>query len=127
MNTSNLQDWARGFFKRVDAQNARALERDFADDIHFRMGNLEPLLGRDAVIGAFLQTDENFSGITHDIMGAWTGTWDKGEVVSVEALATYNRSGRTPVTIPVTSTLRLNADRQVADYRIFIDPAPVFD
>lgn len=123
---THLQAWARSFFSAVDAQKADDLRDYFTDDVVFRMANAEPLNGVDTLLDAFGQADLRFTSITHDVTGIWRGTWAGGDVVSVEALVTYTSAEAEPVTLPVTSTLRLNGDGRIADYRIFIEPSPAF-
>ena len=65
-------------------------------------------------------------GLSHDIIGVWSGTWKGGEVKSVEAEVTYTRQdGTRTQPLPVTSTLRIEGD-QIKAYRIFMDVAPLF-
>jgi hypothetical protein len=79
------------------------------------------------------QVEENVSGffsmiggLSHEIIGVWSGTWEGGEVKSVEAEVTYTRQdGTRTQPLPVTSTLRIEDD-QIKAYRIFMDVAPLF-
>ena len=65
-------------------------------------------------------------GLSHQIIGVWSGAWEGGEVKSVEAEVTYTRrNGTRTQPLPVTSTLRLQDD-QIKDYRIFMDLGPLF-
>ena len=126
MHRKQLEDSARTFLASVDAQNAEGLRPYIADDIRLQMANMEATSGADALIAAFKATEDRFSSITHVIQGIWTGQWEKGDVVSVEAIARYGFADGRTVELPVTSTLRLAADGRVADYRIFMDPGPAF-
>jgi hypothetical protein len=65
-------------------------------------------------------------GLSHEITGVWSGSWEGGEVKSVEAAVTYTRQdGTRTQPLPATSTLRMEGER-IKDYRIFIDVAPLF-
>jgi hypothetical protein len=90
------------------------------------MANAEPSTGADALVAAFKAAEERFTSIRHELQGIWTGTCGHGPVVSVEAVVHYVIVGGREVSLPVTSTLRLTAEGKVADYRIFMDPAPAF-
>ncbi|ABW26362.1 nuclear transport factor 2 family protein [Acaryochloris marina] len=126
MTQDDLEAFARRFFTAVDAQNADGLRPFLADNVRLQMANLQPTVGADDLVKAFRATEEQFSSITHAIQGCWLGRWEKGLVVSVEAIAHYTKVGGAKFALPVTSTLRLSADGKVADYRIFMDPGPAF-
>jgi hypothetical protein len=87
------------------------------------MANMEPSVGVESLKQAFQAAADRFSSITHTIDGIWPGTWDHGNVVSVEAIVRYVLPNGKAVKLPCTSTLRLR-DQRIADYRIFIEPTP---
>ena len=89
------------------------------------MGNGPPIVGRDAVREAFVAMNGRIRSVEHAVQGIWSGNDADAEVVSVEATVTYTLPNARRISIPVTSTLRLEGDR-VRDYRIFIDTTPVF-
>lgn len=74
---------------------------------------------------AFASAAARFESITHIIQGVWSGAWEQGDVVSVEARVKYRLADGREIELPCTSTLRLRGEL-VADYRIFMDPAPAF-
>jgi ketosteroid isomerase-like protein len=114
------------FFAAIDSMDAPTVAKAFAEDGTFRFGNSEPAVGREQVeqsVSAFFLM---IGGLSHEITGVWSGTWDGGEVKSVEAEVTYTRKDGTHTPpLPVTSTLRMKGDL-IKDYRIFMDVAPLF-
>jgi hypothetical protein len=83
-------------------------------------------LGREQVEESVAGFFALIGGLHHEIIGVWSGTWEGGEVTSVEAEVTYTRKdGSRTQPLPVTSTLRRDGD-QIKDYRIFMDVAPLF-
>lgn len=116
----------RAFLAAVDSGDQAALAAAFADDIVLTFGNADPVRGETDVLSTFAGTSDAFVSIRHDLKGVWRGAWEGGEVRSAECEATYTRHDGTAVTLAVTSTFRLNADGEIADYRIFMDPAPAF-
>ncbi|WP_168929210.1 nuclear transport factor 2 family protein [Crenobacter intestini] len=120
----SLEQWAHAFLHKVDTEPAAALASDLSEDLRFCMANLPVTLGPQALIDAFAAAQQRFDSIRHEIVGVTTGRWEEGDVVAIEARAHYLRNGR-EVVLPVTSTLRLRGGK-VADYRIYIDPAPAF-
>ncbi|KAM3105209.1 nuclear transport factor 2 family protein [Phormidesmis sp. 146-20] len=122
---SNSVTWAKQFFAAVDSRQPDLIVAFMQPDIRLQMGNASALVGIPRVHAAFLQAAQRFIAIQHSIQGIWRGSWEKGSVVSVEAIVTYTFPDGRIVKLPCTSTLRLQ-DEKIADYRIFIDPTPAF-
>lgn len=116
----------RDLFLAVDSNDVDTLKAVFNSDIILVFGNQDPIQGREAVLEAFSNTSNLFNAIHHNIIAVWTGVWKQGEVRSVECIANYTRKDNKTVSLPVTSTLRLNQEGQIADYRIFMDSSPAF-
>lgn len=126
MGVTVLDQWVVDLFRAIDSMDAPRFANAFAEDGSFRFGNAERAVGREQVeqsVSAFFST---IGGLSHQIIGVWSGRWDGGEVKSVEAEVTYTRKDgtRTPV-LPVTSTIRMEVDR-IKDYRVFMDASPLF-
>jgi hypothetical protein len=49
-----------------------------------------------------------------------------GSVTIVEAVVTYTRRDDRQVEVPVVTVYRTNPEDLISDYRVYIDPAPVF-
>ena len=113
-------------FAVIDTMDVPTIAKAFAEDGTFRFGNSEPAVGREQFEQSVSGFFSMIGGLSHEITGVWSGTWDGGEVKSIEANVTYTRKDgtRTPP-LPVTSTLRLTGDL-IKDYRIFMDLAPLF-
>ncbi len=113
-------------FHAVDALNAAAFAERFTEDGTFRFGNAPAVTGRRQIeesVAAFFST---IGGLTHEIVGVWSGAWEAGAVTSVETTVTYRRKDATVTdALPVTSTLRMRGDL-IADFRVFADISPVF-
>ena len=113
-------------FAVIDSMDVPTIAKAFAEDGTFRFGNSEPAVGREQVEQSVAGFFSMIGGLSHEITGVWSGTWDGGEVKSVEAEVTYARKDGTPTPpLPVTSTLRMQGDL-IKDYRIFMDLAPLF-
>jgi ketosteroid isomerase-like protein len=113
-------------FHAIDAMDVSTVAKAFAEDGTFRFANNEAAVGREQVEQSMAAFFALIGGLSHEITGVWSGTWDGGEVTSVEALVTYTRQdGSRTAPLPVTSTIRVDGD-QIKDYRIFMDVAPLF-
>jgi len=126
MAVDTIYDRTLAAFEAVDRMRADQFASLFSEDATFRFGNADAVTGRHAVeaaVGGFFST---LGGLRHDISGIWTGTWEGGEVTSVEGTVTYTRKdGSTTMPIPAVSTLRWRDDA-IQDYRIFVDLSPLF-
>lgn len=121
----NQEIWTREFFSAVDSRQPEKIAQYMTEDVRLQMANMKPSIGVESLKQAFQAAADRFSSITHTIEGIWTGTWDHGDVISVEALVRYVLPGGKVVELPCTSTLRLRGQK-IADYRIFIEPTPAF-
>ncbi len=121
----NHKQWAKEFFAVVDSRQPEKIATYMTDDVRLQMANMEPSVGVDALKAAFQAAANRFKSINHKIQGVWAGQWESGDVVSVEAIVSYELPSGKVVELPCTSTLRLKGEK-IADYRIFIDPSPAF-
>lgn len=127
MTVTTVQERTLAVFAAIDRMRADEFAAYFAERARFRFGNAPPVIGRDAVEAAVRGFFSTLAGLRHEISGIWTGSWDGGEVTSVEALVTYTRlDGSTTMPIPATSTLRWG-DGSIQDYRIYADISPLFE
>ena len=126
MSATEIATWATQLFATIDSMEPDALMPYFADDSVFRFGNAPPASGRSAIRAAVAAFFGEIGGLRHSVTGMWTGRWERGRVLAIEAEVTYTRRDgtRTPA-LPVTSTLRLEGDL-IKDYRIFMDISPLF-
>lgn len=122
---TNLDQWAVEFFAAVDSRDGDRVCNYVTEDVRFQMANLPVSHGVDALRASFAAGAQQTSSMAHTIQGVWSGTWERGQVISVEALVRYGLSNGALVEAGATSTLRL-VDDKVADYRIFMDPSAVF-
>lgn len=123
---TGTEAWVAQLFGTIDAMQPDAVAAAFADAAVFRFGNAPPTHGRAAIRQALADFFGELGGLRHRVTGVWTGRWERGPVLAVEAEVTYTRKDGTQTpALPATSTLRLEGDL-IQDYRIFIDLAPLF-
>lgn len=120
-----MSGWVKRLFAIIDEMKADEFVTFFTKDAQFQFGNAKPVVGQESVREAVAEFFSSIHGLHHDITGQWTGQWEQGDVVSVEANVSYIRQDSRVVTLPCTSTLRLEGDL-IQDYRIYIDISPVF-
>lgn len=115
------RDLLAAMFRDIDAMDADAFARWLSDDVVFQYGNWPPAQGRAAtreVVARFFGT---IAGLTHRLLGCW----DCGEVTSCRFEVSYTRHDGGQVVVPAATILTYRGDL-VCDYRIFVDPSPLF-
>jgi ketosteroid isomerase-like protein len=108
-------------FADIDSMEPDRFAAHLADNVTMRFGNADPVHGRNAVRDAWAGFCESLDGVRHSLVDQWQS--DRGNVV--EAQVTYTRKDGSEVTVPVATIYR-ERDGLIADYRIFIDLAPLF-
>jgi hypothetical protein len=109
-------------FADIDRMDADAWAAYLAPDAVMRFGNADRVTGREACRDALAAFYEMIDGLRHDVVEQWNQPG--GSIV--EANVTYTRTDGALVTVPVVTIYRTNDDDLIADYRVFIDLAPVF-
>ena len=108
-------------FADIDAFDPDKFVAHLTENVTFRFGNAEPVVGRakvrEAVAGFFTTID----GLTHHILG----TWDSGDVSIAQIDVEYVRKDGKHVTVPNADILVFAGDL-VSNWQIYIDLAPVF-
>ncbi len=120
-NLANPADHVRAIFRAFDAKDVAAFVAFMTDDVHLRLGNAEPVQGKAdfvAAVDAFLSS---VGGFRHEILNVWSDA----DVLIAEFDVHYTRLDGGEVTVPCCNVLRLR-DGLVAEYRSYIDAAPVY-
>ena len=126
MSVTAVGQWVTDLFRAIDNMDAGTFANAFTEDGTFRFGNSERVVGRLQVEQSVSEFFSMLGGLSHHITGVWSGNWEGGEVISVEAEVTYTRKdGTLTQAIPATSTMRMDGDR-IKDYRAFVDISPLF-
>jgi ketosteroid isomerase-like protein len=109
-------------FREIDRMDADAWAAYLAPDAVMRFGNSDPVYGREACRDALAGFYDTIRGLRHEV----TEQWEHGASTIVEAVVTYTRQDSRDVAVPVVTIYRTNASDLIADYRVYIDLAPVF-
>ncbi|MEJ2871507.1 nuclear transport factor 2 family protein [Actinomycetospora sp. OC33-EN08] len=92
----------------------------FTEDCEFRLGNNEPVRGRQNIqewVSGFLG---GVAGLRHVILEMWSD----GDVAAARADVTYSMQNGATFTLPVVTRTRVRHG-QACEYLIFMDPGPV--
>jgi ketosteroid isomerase-like protein len=119
-------EFLMGLFRAMDASDAAGFASHFHEDGVMRFANTPSVWGRQNVEESIRGFQSTIKSVQHLIEGVWRGEFNGDAVWSVEAGVVYTLlDGTTVETLPCTSTMRMRGEL-IADYRIFIDPAPLF-
>jgi ketosteroid isomerase-like protein len=110
-----------GIFADIDAFDPDKFIAHLTEDVVFRFGNGEPVVGRAAVREAVAGFFSTIDGLSHRILNSW----DVDDLTIVQADVEYHRKDGKHVTVPNADILTFDGDL-VRDWRIYIDLAPVF-
>lgn len=108
-------------FAEIDSFDPDRFVAHLTEDVVFRFGNAEPLVGRQAVRDAVAQFFTSIAGIRHDVLALY----EVDDVVIAQIDVTYHRHDGGVVVVPNADILTYRGDL-VADWRIYIDLAPVY-
>ncbi len=108
-------------FTDIDSFDPDRFVAHLTEDVVFRFGNAEPLVGRTAVRDAVAQFFSSIAGLRHDILALY----EDGDVVVAKADVNYTRHDGQVVVTPNADILTYEGDL-VRDWQIYIDLAPVY-
>jgi ketosteroid isomerase-like protein len=114
-------DWLDEMFASIDAKDTEGFLHHLAEGARFRYGSQPPAVGIEAIRAA---VDGFFSAIGSSCHHLGR-RWHLADVAIVEGEVTYRRLDGREVTVPFCDVLHTR-DGQVHDYRIYVDPAPLF-
>ena len=121
----NAEAFAREFMSVFDTQDAEKIVAYLHEDVRMQLANWPIFTGIEQVKAAFSSAAVRFADLHHNILGVFEGKWEEGNVICIETLVTYDIKGGSSITLPVTTIMRLRGEK-IADYRIYMDPNPVF-
>jgi ketosteroid isomerase-like protein len=114
-------EYASEVYEAVDSKDERRLARFLTENCTFVYANNDPVIGRANVA----EHSKNFmaliAGIKHQLLDVWA--FDDVVISRIEV--TYTREDGSTLTVPAVTIWRIRA-RQIDDYRIYIDVAPLF-
>jgi ketosteroid isomerase-like protein len=112
---------AQAIFAAFDAKDVAALADLMTDDVRLQIGNAEVVNGKVKFVAAL----EAFVGSVAAFRHTVTNVWSELDAVIAELQVHYTRLDGTELTLPCCNVFRLR-DGAVADYRVYMDIAPVY-
>jgi len=119
--SAGSRDWVQGLLACVDGKDTAGFMAHLHDGASFRFGSQPRVTGRAAITAAVEGFFAAVRGMRHEVVA----TWSVPHHSICEGRVTYTRLDGSTVTLPFVNVLALLGER-VSDYRIYIDPAPLF-
>lgn len=111
----------RSIFADIDSFNPDQFVRNLTEDVVFRFGNGDPVVGRAEVRDAVAAFFGQIAGLQHHVLDVW----EVGDTAIAKIDVEYRRTDGKHVTVPNVDILVFDGDL-VSDWQIYIDLAPVF-
>jgi hypothetical protein len=92
----------------------------FTDTAFFRMGNSDPVIGREAITAWVAGYLQSVTSVTHHVLTIW----QTEAAFAVRMDVTYGMANGESHTLPAMTEIRLEGG-SLAHYQIFMDPSPV--
>jgi ketosteroid isomerase-like protein len=109
-------------FDDLDRMDADAWVSHLAPEVVMRFANEDPVYGRDACRTQARLLFDSVTGISHHIVERW----EHGDATIVEASVTFTLADEQRITIPMVTIFRADRRNLIADYRVYVDPSPLW-
>ena len=117
----SIPNWVTPLFQSIDSKDTAGFLSCLADDVSFRFGNAEPVIGRAAVASMIEPFFQAVAGLQHEIHDAWE--IDKTTIVKGDV--TYTRHDGTTLKVPFANILKRPAGT-IDEYLIYVDASMLF-
>ena len=115
------EEWAARLFRSIDDMDTETFLSFLADDVLFRFGNADPVIGKAAVGAAVSGFFRSLRGVDHKL----TRAWDEGDTVICHGTVTYTRQEGTTLKVPFADILSMDGTL-IREYLIFMDVSELF-
>ena len=112
---------AQAIFAAFDAKDIDALAGLMTDDVRLQIGNADVVNGKARFVEALQAFFGSLPSFSHPVPHVWSDL----DAVITELNVHYTRLDGTEVTLPCCNVFRIR-DGAVADYRVYMDIAPVY-
>ena len=108
-------------FADIDRMDAHAFSSYLAPDAVMRIGNGQPVHGRERCRAEMIAFYDRIRGLQHELIDQW----EHGAATIAEWSVTFTRPDGTPITVPMVTIYRTDEQDLVSDYRVYADLGPV--
>ena len=109
-------------FADLDRLDGEAWIAHLAPDVVMQFGNEDPVYGHATCRQRVRSLFGSVRSISHELIAHW----EHGDATIVETRVTFVLPDETPVTLPMVTIYRTDTHDLIADYRIYLDPSPLW-
>jgi len=120
LKTIESENFVSDLYAAVDHKDVVALGGFLADDVAFKLGNLDAIYGKQAVLGANSSFFKSIAEMAHSIDGVWA----MGNEIICAGYVQYKRLDKSELSIPFSTILKLR-DRRISEYQVYVDISPL--
>jgi ketosteroid isomerase-like protein len=124
VSIQSRKDIIRAMFAAGDSEDVDALLSFMTDDVQLVFANGDPIVGKSPFADAMRESRATLQSVRHEIHELWEVAED-APVVVAEMTVHYTKRDATVVSLRCCNVFRMVGDR-IADYRIYMDPSPLF-
>ncbi len=109
-------------FEALDRMDPEAWASHLAPDAVMRFANEDPVYGRDACRAEAEVLFASMASISHHTIESWA----HGSATITESSVSFMLPDGSLTTVPMVTIYRTNAQGLIADYRVYVDPKPLW-
>jgi len=117
----NLNKWLEEIYTKIDAKDAAGFAGYITENGAFRFGNMEPLVGTQAITDGVAYFFSTIGSSKHKIVNAW----QNGDWITWQGEVLYTRLDGNKVNVNFVNIFRMEGDL-IAEYLIYIDNTPLY-
>jgi ketosteroid isomerase-like protein len=114
-------EYASEVYKAVDSKDEQQMASFLTENCTFVYANSEPVVGRANIA----EVSKNFMALIADIKHQLLAVWAVDDVIVSRLEVTYTRKDGSTLIVPAVTIWRIR-NKQIDEYRIYIDVAPLF-
>ena len=114
-------EFATEVYKAVDSMDEQRLASFLTEKCTFVYANSDPVIGRANAAASSKRFLDLLAAIKHELLEVW----GFDDVIVSRIRVTYTRKDGSTLTIPAATIWRVS-DRQIDQYRIYVDIGPLF-
>jgi ketosteroid isomerase-like protein len=112
----------RDLFDSLDRMDADAWIAHLAPDVVMQFANEDPVYGHASCRERAHSLFDSVRSISHEQLARW----EHGDATIAETRVTVGLPDDSSVTIPMVTIYRTDTHDLIADYRIYLDPSPLW-
>ncbi|TQV89749.1 nuclear transport factor 2 family protein [Aliikangiella coralliicola] len=116
MTIQNANQFIADLYKNIDQKNINFLDKTLGENVRFRLGNGEGIVGKDAVLAANAGFFVSITSMHHTI----TGAWNIGDTIICHGEVNYVRLDGSQYSA-YFSTFLVFEGNMITDYLVFAD------